>query len=41
MDDNSVLASGDVERIFLDKSFIMVTLPNGKNKNIMHDVPHH
>ena len=41
MIDNSVLASGGVERIGLDNAFIKVALPNGEKKQIMHDMPDH
>jgi len=41
MDDESVLAAGGVERIGLDQAFIVVKLPNGEKKKIMHDMPDH
>lgn len=41
MNDMSVLAAGGVERIGLDEAFIKVTLPDGKKKKIMHDMPDH
>ena len=41
MDDESVLSQGGVERIGIDNAFIKVTLPSGKKKVIMHDMPDH
>ena len=41
MTDKSVMATGGIERIGLDGSFIVVKLPNGDKKKIMHDVPEH
>lgn len=41
MDDNTVMAAGGIERIGLDGAFIVVKLPNGEKKKIMHDVPEH
>ena len=41
MTDKSVMATGGIERIGLDDSFIVVKLPNGDKKKIMHDVPEH
>jgi len=41
MEDESVLAAGGVERIGLDEAFIVVKLPNGEKKKIMHDMPDH
>lgn len=41
MTDKSVMATGGIERIGLDDSFIVVKLPNGEKKKIMHDVPEH
>jgi len=41
MDNEQVLAAGGVERIGLDQAFIVVKLPNGEKKKIMHDMPDH
>lgn len=41
MTNHTVIASGGAERIGLDESFVKVTLPNGKKKKIMHDMPEH
>jgi acetate kinase len=41
MDDNTVMAAGGIERIGLDGAFIVVKLPNGEKKKIMHDVLEH
>ena len=41
MEGEKVLAQGGVERIGLDGAFIKVTLPSGKKRQIMHDMPDH
>ena len=41
MDDHSVMAAGGAERIGLDGAFVKVTMPDGKKKKIMHDMPDH
>lgn len=41
MDDKSVIASGGIERIGMDASFLKLTLSNGEKKKLMKDIPEH
>ena len=41
MDDSSVMTSGGAERVGLDGAFVIVKLPSGEKKQIMHDIPEH